>query len=82
MNYHTDIVNFWGRGALIGDAALTSKILLFGCFVVLYLSVFLRCRIFDELVGKIAIRKPRELYAVINLILMGLQYILITFLVM
>ena len=42
------------------------------CFVVSYLSVSLR--IFDELVGKIVIRKPRESYAVTNLIFMGLQF--------
>ena len=28
----------------------------------------------NELVGKIMIRKPRELYAVINFIFMGLQF--------
>ena len=28
----------------------------------------------DELVGKIWIRRPRESYAVINLIFMGLQF--------
>ena len=30
------------------------------CFVVSYLSVFLRARIFDELVGKLVIKKPRN----------------------
>ena len=36
--------------------------------MVAYLSVFLRCKIFDELLRKIVTRKPRESYAVINLI--------------
>ena len=44
------------------------------CFVVSYLSVFLRCRVFNESVGKIVIRKPRESYGVINFIFMGCNF--------